>query len=315
MIDETAGAGSGRGSTGSSERGVVNARTQRAGAKNGFSRAPHAHTARSRPDPRVSGASGAARVFGVLGISLGTHMAVIGMLGFMPPPQAYFGERNVEMEVIEPPPPPPPPPELPEQQEPPKPPEPEPVRPKPAPKPAAKPPEPQPPPEEAKPAPEAPVDLTGVTLTGDNGASWASVVGSGAPLAGPAPRVAATTGNDRAGSRDGVIGGKGDKPVLVSEASLSRKPVPPEGMDALLERNFPPRARAQGVSGSALLRVRIQADGRVSDMQTLRETGNHGFGDACMKTLRVRRWQPPLDRSGRPVATEIRYSCEFEVAY
>jgi periplasmic protein TonB len=311
VIDETAGAD--RGSTDSSRTGVVKAKAQRAGVTNGLHRAHHAPAAPYRSDPRASGASVAARVFGVVGLSLGTHMAMLGLLGFMPSPQAYFGARAVEMEVIEPEPPPPPPPEV--KEEPPKPPEPEPARPKPVPKPAAAKPEPEPPPEQVKPAPEAPVDLTGVTLTGEDGASWSSIVGSGEALKGPAPRVAAVTGKDRGGSNQGAVGGQGDKPLLVSEASLSRKPVPPDGMDALLERNFPPRARAQGVSGSALLRVRIQADGSVSDMQTLRETGDHGFGAACMKTLRVRRWQPPLDRTGRPVATEIRYSCEFEVAY
>jgi protein TonB len=251
-----------------------------------------------------------------MGMSLGAHMALLGVLGLMPTPDAFFAHRNVEMEVIAPEPPPPEPPKV--EEEPPKPPEPEPARPKAppkiaAPKPAEEP-EPPPPPEEAKAAPEAPVDLTGVTLTGGD-SSWTSAVGTGAPLRGPAPRVAAVTGRDRGGSSDGMVGGQGNKPVLVAEASLSRKPVPPEGMDALLEQNFPARARAQGVSGTALLRVRIMADGRVGEMQTMRETGDYGFGSACMKTLRMRRWQPPLDRTGQPVATEIRYSCEFEVAY
>jgi TonB family protein len=166
-----------------------------------------------------------------------------------------------------------------------------------------------------KAAPEAPVDLTGVTLTGADGASWSSVVGNGSAMTGPAARIARVTGNDRAGHSDGAVGGKGTEPALVAEASLSRKPVPPDGMDALLEQNFPARARAQGVSGTALLRVRIMADGRVGDMQTVRETGDYGFGAACMKALKQRRWQPPLDKRGAPVATEIRYSCEFEVSY
>jgi protein TonB len=239
-------------------------------------------------------------------------MGLMGVLGFMPTPNDFFASHKVEMEVIAPEPPPPPPPPKVEEL---KPPDPEPPRPKAAPKPAApKPAEPEPPKQDAKPAPEAPVDLTGVTLTGGDG-SWSSVVGSGGALNGPAPRVASVTGRDRAGSTAGLVNGKGDKPVIVAEASLSRKPVPPDGMDALLEQNFPSRARSQGVSGSALLRVKIMSDGRVGDMQVMRETGDYGFGVACQKTLRMRRWQPPLDRRGQPVATEIRYSCEFEVAY
>jgi protein TonB len=248
----------------------------------------------------------------VIGVSLGTHMAIMGILGFMPTPNQFFASHKVEMEVIapEPPPPPPPPPAA----EPPKPPTPEPAKPRAQPKAAPKPAEPEPPKEQAKPAPEAPVDLTGVTLTGGD-STWSSVVGTGGEIKGPAPRVAANTGRDRNGSNDGLLGGKGDKPVLVAESSLSRAPVPPEGMNALLEQNFPPRARAQGVSGSALLRVTILADGRVGDMRVMRETGDYGFGAACQKMLRLRRWQPPLDRRGQPVATEVRYSCEFEVAY
>jgi len=268
--------------------------------------------AAARPLTRRTGdASPGARAFGVVCISLGTHMGLMGVLGFMPNANDFFVSHKVEMEIIEPEPPPPPPPKV---EEPPKPLEPEPPRPKAAPKPAPKAAEPEPPKQEAKPAPEAPVDLTGVTLTGGDGA-WSSVVGSGGALTGPAPRVAGVTGRDRSGSTAGMIDGKGNKPVLVAEASLSRAPVPPDGMNALLEQNFPPRARAQGVSGSALLRVTILADGRVGDMRVMRETGDYGFGAACQKMLKQRRWQPPLDRRGQPVATEVRYSCEFEVAY
>jgi TonB family protein len=271
--------------------------------------------ARSFPEVRATKRDGLrARIFGVIGMSLGTHMALLAALGFMPKPELDM-RKTVEMEIEEPAPPPPPPP--PAAEEPPpkaaeEAPPPKPVAPKiAAPKPAAAP----APPQEAKPAAEAPVDLTGVTLTGDDGASWSSVVGNGEAIQGPAARIGKVTGNDKSGARDGVVGGKGNAPTLVPEASLSRRPVPPEGMDALLEQHFPPRARAQGVSGSAMLRVRILSDGRASDMQIVRETGDYGFGNACMKALRQRRWQPPLDKRGQPVSTEIRYSCEFEVSY
>jgi TonB family protein len=84
-------------------------------------------------------------------------------------------------------------------------------------------------------------------------------------------------------------------------------------MDALLVQYYPARARAQGVAGSALLRVRIMADGEVANLRIVRESDDYGFGDACMKLLRLRRWHPPLDNRGTPVATEISYLCEFEV--
>jgi protein TonB len=315
VIDETAGTGSsGRRITAeeSSSRQQLTAAKPAQQRINGAAVSPP-RTAAASHVRRVGPPAPAARVFGVVSMSLGAHMAIMGILGFMPNAQEFAASGKVEMEIVapEPPPPPPPPPKIEE----PKPPDPEPQRPKAAPKPVAKPAEPEPPKEQAKPAPEAPLDLTGVTLTGGDGSSWSSVTGSGGALTGPAPRVASVTGRDRAGSTQGIVGGKGDKPVLVAEASLSRKPVPPDGMDALLEQNFPSRARAQGVSGSALLSVKILSDGSVTDMKVVRETGDYGFGTACQKTLRMRRWQPPLDKRGQPVATEIRYSCEFEVAY
>jgi len=256
-----------------------------------------------------------ARGFGVVGLSVGAHMGLLGILGFVRAPSVEEA-KQVEMEIVEPEPPPAAPEPEPEPEpEPPKPAAPEPARPKLAPKLAAAPkaaaPEPT---NEPPPAAEAPVDLTGVTLTGDS-ASWSSVVGTGAPMTGPAPRIGRVTGNDRAGASDGVVGGKGTGPVIVPEGSLSRSPGQPEGMGAMLEQHYPPRAKAQGISGSALVRVRILADGRVSDIKLVRETGDHGFGAACMKVLRLKRWQPPLDKRGQPVATEIKFSCDFEVSY
>lgn len=298
-------------------------RSERPSAAKAKSLSANGHRTPSRPRP-VAGVPVAAptlvsrppyvfaRVFGVMCMSIGTHMALLGLLGFVPTP-TFDAPHQVEMEILEPEPPPaapepePPPPE-PE-------PEPEPEKPKPAPKLAAPKPAPPPPQAEPKPAAEAPVDLTGLTLTGDDGASWSSVVGNGEALQGPAARIGKVTGKDRAGSNDGVVGGKGTAPAIVGEESLSRRPVPPPGLDALLEQHFPSRARAQGVAGTAVVKLRILADGRVGPMQIVRETGDYGFGKACMKALSLTRWQAPLDKRGQPVATEIRFTCDFEVSY
>jgi TonB family protein len=284
------------------------------GANESASRA-HLAPAGIAPQPVAERRSVVPRVFGVAGVSVGAHMALLGVLGFMPA-QVIEERKEVTMEIAEPEPPPPPPP--PAAAEEPKP------EPEPAPKPKAAPPKPaaapkaapEPPQSDPKPAAEAPVDLTGVTLTGDDGASWSSVVGNGEAIQGPAARIAKVTGRDRAGSSDGVVGGQGKGPALVGEDSLSRKPVAPPGLDALLEQYFPPRARAQGVSGSARVRVRILADGSVGPMTVLRETGGgFDFGSSCMKALKQKRWQPPLDKRGQPVATEINFDCEFDVSY
>jgi periplasmic protein TonB len=247
------------------------------------------------------------RVIGIVLTSIGTHMLILGVLGFMPTPDQFFEHNPTEMEVLEPePPPPPPPPPV----EPPKPKEPEPQRA--APKPAAAPkplPTPEPPKPQAAPPPEAPIDFGGVTQTAE-GSSWSTVVGSGAALTAPVGRIGTVTGKDKAGEPAAP-----QAPRVVAQGSLSRAAVPPPDMNDLLMQNYPARARAQGVAGSAKLSIRIHADGHISNIQLLRETGDYGFGDACMKILRLRRWQPPLDKEGRAVATDARYECAFEVAY
>lgn len=84
-------------------------------------------------------------------------------------------------------------------------------------------------------------------------------------------------------------------------------------MDQLLAHFFPVEARVQNASGTAKLKLRILSDGRVGGLTLLEETGQYPFGEACMMALLQRRWQPPLDQHGRPVSTEVRYVCEFEV--
>lgn len=101
------------------------------------------------------------------------------------------------------------------------------------------------------------------------------------------------------------------EPRVVAPSSLARRPRAP-GLDAELERQYPPDARRAGISGSAALRVRILSDGRIGHVNVLSESWA-GFGSACERTVRAARWEPPIDRDGSPVATEITYTCRFEV--
>jgi TonB family protein len=153
------------------------------------------------------------------------------------------------------------------------------------------------------------VSFGGETLVGGT-SSFAVQVGNGQALNGPVGKIGPTPAKDKPSA-----GNVADAPRVVPEGSLSRRAVPPPDMSDLLLQNYPPGARAQGVAGSARLSMRIYADGRVGDIKVLRETGNYGFGEACTKILKLRRWQPPLDKEGRPVATDARYECDFEVAY
>lgn len=216
---------------------------------------------------------------------------------------------SVEFEVAAPEPPAPPPPPEPERLPEP---EPAPERTQALPPAAKAAPAPEPVKTEAPPPVKA-VDLSGLTLTNDSGdASWSSPRGDG-------------------GERQGVLGAIGSAgkashvplqpaparsaapvaPSLVASGDLSEKPRPP-ALDAALRRHYPAEARMRAISGSASLRVRIDADGRVRSASLLSESFA-GFGDACRSAVVGSRWSPPRDQAGRAVATEVRYTCRFVV--
>jgi TonB family protein len=165
---------------------------------------------------------------------------------------------------------------------------------------------------EPEPAPEqAPVaDLTGLTLTNDNGSgSWASQVGNGAasdrPIrAGtnrprsPAPAVSALASPE-----------PGRTSNIVALGDLSSRPVPPK-LDGILEQHYPDVARQQGKSGTAIVRLRIDADGRVRKVNIVSESET-GFGRACHATVMGSQWSAPRDQEGKAVATFVSYTCRF----
>lgn len=161
---------------------------------------------------------------------------------------------------------------------------------------------------EAKPA--APLDLSGVTLTNDDGPSFGMALGNGRSFDGP-------IGNGRGvAAREGAMPsaappGAPVVPALVAAADLSERPTPP-GLDAALRKNYPRDARERGIGGSARVRARVEASGNVRQIRVESESFA-GFGEACRRTLEGSRWSAPRDREGRAVATEIRYTCRFVV--
>jgi protein TonB len=101
------------------------------------------------------------------------------------------------------------------------------------------------------------------------------------------------------------------EPPVVAASDLSARPSPPSLADAL-ERNYPADARRRGLSGTAKVRARIDPDGVVRRVSLVEESAA-GFGGACSRTLSGSRWAAPKDKTGRSVATEIRYTCRFVV--
>lgn len=163
------------------------------------------------------------------------------------------------------------------------------------------------------------VELTGVTLTDDGpGDGWRSVIGNGMsshrplrhprrgapdPTLTPAARSARPPSLTRAAPLP---------PPLVPLADLARRPTPP-ALDKLLLANYPTEARRRGDAGQARVIARIDPDGRVRAARVIAASSPE-FGLACQRTVHGSRWKPPRDRTGNSVATEVSYTCRFEVA-
>lgn len=151
----------------------------------------------------------------------------------------------------------------------------------------------------------------GVTLAGDGttnafgmplgngGALQPNDVRPPAPLTVPSP------------VREPVAVARRAEPAVVAVGDLSTRPSPPP-LASALERNYPADARVRGLSGTAKVRARIDPDGVVRRVTLLDESAA-GFGSACTRTVNGSRWAPPKDKAGRPVATEIRYTCRFVI--
>jgi len=162
---------------------------------------------------------------------------------------------------------------------------------------------------EPAPGPEAPMDFSGVTLTNES-SSWSSPTGNGEPQPGPITTPSRGTGTRPGRAHRAPTGGSSDRVVAVGD--LSRRPKAPD-LDKALEANYPSDARRAGTTGKAVVRARILRDGSVGTIRVVSESAE-GFGAACKRTLTGSHWQPPLDASKEPVATDVNYTCTFAVA-
>jgi periplasmic protein TonB len=209
-------------------------------------------------------------------------------------------------------------PEVPAAEEAPEPAEPEPVKPPPEPKtfqaPKEPPKEPEAPPAAA---PETPVAFDNVVLTNDDDSpgSWAMDPGSGVSREGPIGRPdAVVTGRSRDGIAGGIVGGTGIG-VVVDVGDLSRQPIPPS-LKQKLERLYPKKARQDGIEGEVVLRLQVGSDGLPSNIRIISEVPKgYELGRACLNTLQGERWEPPIDKDGKPVTTRVTYRCGFEIRY
>ena len=182
-----------------------------------------------------------------------------------------------------------------------------PARAKAVPPPSAPPPSAAPPP-----ADESPADFSGVTMTNDGpGEGWASATGNGQAMKGAVGRPGAhVTHRNVEGTGQQLVRHPG--PPVVAVADLSRRPVPPDLVEAIRQA-YPAEARMKGIPGKATVSVRLGPDGRGSEVKVVSASGDT-FGAACQSVLRsAPRWSPPVDRQGQAVSTIVNFTCRFEV--
>ena len=152
------------------------------------------------------------------------------------------------------------------------------------------------------------LDLSGVTLTNDTGSGFVMPVGDGSALHGPIGLGIRQQGSASAAPGAAVAP---KPPGLVAASDLSEHPRPP-ALGGLLRANYPEEARQRGLAGTASVRARIDPDGVIRSARLLSESSG-GFGSACRRTVVGSHWSAPRDKNGGAVATEIVYTCHFEV--
>jgi TonB family protein len=160
----------------------------------------------------------------------------------------------------------------------------------------------------AAPTTAPPLDLSGVTLTNDTGTGFAMPVGDGSALHGP---IGLGANRGQAVAASAATPSSAKAPALVDANDLSERPRAPS-LTGLLRQNYPEEARQRGLRGSASLHARIEADGVIRTARVLSES-SAGFGSACRRTVLGSHWSAPRDKNGGAVATEIVYTCRFEV--
>lgn len=153
---------------------------------------------------------------------------------------------------------------------------------------------------------EAPLDLSSMVVGGAEGMDFGRVGGGGSASG---VRAAPTTPTPQPVVEAGPRVARGPE-------DLSTDVRPPPGLDGLLESFYPSNARAQGLAGSARVRLRFDVEGRVVAATLVSETPTgSGFGSACRRMLlEGPRWTPALDPEGSPIARAGRdFRCRFEL--
>ena len=142
-----------------------------------------------------------------------------------------------------------------------------------------------------------PVPATTTPNTGSDSTQGASTPGPGTGAGG----IGTGTGSGGAGNGSGGGGGGGG---IAAPSRILRKLGP---------RDFPPGVIDKTPRGGRIFtRLRIEADGRVSQCDIMRSFGSRDADQWTCALLRQKAtFQPAIDRSGRPISSWFGYIQEF----
>jgi TonB family protein len=96
----------------------------------------------------------------------------------------------------------------------------------------------------------------------------------------------------------------------IDSGSLSRRPVWAQGM--ITEDDYPQDVRQQGKEGSVKVEVLIDAQGTVRDVKIL-QSNDSRFTELVTEKLKKARFEPALDKTGRPAAVRMVLPIVFEL--
>lgn len=104
-------------------------------------------------------------------------------------------------------------------------------------------------------------------------------------------------------------------PALARE--LSRRPVPPAGLESAIRAHYPATARAQKLEGTGSARLLVSPAGSiVSAVPDAESAVGSGFARACADAMNgTSGWGAPLARDGQAVSTWIHFTCEFAIRH
>jgi protein TonB len=157
-----------------------------------------------------------------------------------------------------------------------------------------------------QPDPNEPVDLTNSFISG----SSASFAG-GVTQAGGTGTQAVYDRNARAGGVPGGTGTAAAPVVAATGPDRSRRPGLSGGRDWSCGNNWPAEADAEQIDEAYVtVEIAVATDGRPTQVNVLQDPG-HGFGREAKRCAMRERFEPGLDRDGRPISDKLRVRIRY----